>query len=238
MRILRIRFIVGILLLLLQGTSYGQDGVTKVTQDLETWSSIGLKIKPSKKITFGISQELRLKTNSSIIDQTFTQLSFKWKINKSFYLGTAGRFIFDRGNNSPFEKDFRIQFDFGYKHKLKRLSFNYRLRFQNRNEIGLSTSDGDYFKNYLRFKFGMKYNIKKWKLDPVFSTEIYRDLTKTTGNFDKIRFTLATDYSFKKFGDLGLFYRYERELSSSYPKSTFIIGLNYTYTIKRKDKND
>lgn len=223
--------------ILIPWQNYAQDGATIVTRDLESWSSIGIKYKPSKKITIGLDQELRLRQNSTLIDQTFTELSFGYKFSKSFYAGLSARFILDRGVKSPFEKDLRLQFDFGYKHKKNDFSFNYRLRFQNRNELGLSTSEGDYFKNHLRLKASINYNINNWKLDPTFSTELFRDLTRYTGGFDQWRLTLGTDYSFKKMGELGLFYTYQRELGATYPKNTFVVGLNYTYTFKKK-KNE
>jgi hypothetical protein len=223
--------------ILIPWQNYAQDGATIVTRDLESWSSIGIKYKPSKKITIGLDQELRLRQNSTLIDQTFTELSFGYKFSKSFYAGLSARFILDRGAKSPFEKDLRLQFDFGYKHKKNDFSFNYRLRFQNRNELGLSTSEGDYFKNHLRLKASINYNINNWKLDPTFSTELFRDLTRYTGGFDQWRLTLGTDYSFKKMGELGLFYTYQRELGATYPKNTFVVGLNYTYTFKKK-KNE
>ena len=55
--------------------------------------------------------------------------------------------------------------------------------------------------------------------------------------FDKLRLTVGTSYGLKKYGDISLFYRMERELMPTYvdyPKTTNIIGLNYTYTFKIK----
>jgi hypothetical protein len=230
-------FWIFVTLCLIPSQNYAQDGTTIVTQDLETWTSIGIKYKPTKKITFGLNQELRINQNSTLIDQIFTDLSFGYKLTKSFYLGLSTDFILDRGAKFPFEKDLRVQLDFGYKHKKKDFSFNYRLRFQNRNELGLSSSEGDHFKNHLRLRADINYNIKNWKFDPSFSAELFRDLTKNTGRFNELRFAIGTDYSFKKWGELGLFYLYQRALGTSYPKNTFVIGLNYTYTIK-KNTND
>ncbi len=230
-------FWIFITFILIPWHNYAQDGATIVTSDLESWSSIGIKYKPSKKTTIGLDQELRLKQNSTLVDQTFTELSFGYKLSKSFYAGLSARFILDRGAKSPFEKDLRLQIDFGYKHKKNDFTFNYRLRFQNRNELGLTTSEGDYFKNHLRLKASINYNINNWKFDPTFSTELFRDLTRYNGGFDQFRFTLGTDYSFKKMGEIGLFYTYQRELGATYPKNTFVAGFNYTYTFKKK-KNE
>ncbi len=216
---------------------FGQDGYTVVTQDLESWNTIGLKYKVNKKFNIGLDQGIRLSHNATTVDQVLTDLNFKLKPTSYLNFGVGLRYIYDRGNNDLFDNDFRFNIDAVYKHKLKNFSFKYRLRYQNRNEIGLSTDEGDYFKNYLRLKAGFEYNIKSWKFDPVFSTELYRDLTKYTGGFDKLRFTIGTNYSLKKSGELNAFYRLERELGASYPKTTNIIGLGYTFTIKNK-KND
>lgn len=216
---------------------YSQDGYTYVSQDLESWNSIGLKYEINKKISIGLEQGIRLNQNASLADQILTDLSLKIKPTKHLNFGVGLRYVADRGNNELFDNDFRFNLDAIYKHKVQAFSFKYRLRFQNRNEIGLSTAEGDYFKNYFRLKAGIKYNIKSWKLDPVFSAELFRDMTKVTGGFDKLRFTLGTSYSFKKWGELDAFYRVEQSLGTSYPKTTYIIGLGYTFLLKNKSND-
>jgi hypothetical protein len=54
--------------------------------------------------------------------------------------------------------------------------------------------------------------------------------------FYRMRFTVGTTYKFKKAGDLGAFYRIEKELQGDYRKTTNIIGVQYQYTLKRKNK--
>lgn len=211
-----------------------EEGTTIVTSDLETWSKVGLKFKVHKKFTIQLDQGLRLNNNSTIADQYFTDLGFKYKATKNLKFGVGLRYIGDRGGNDLFDNDFRINLDAIFKHKVKSFDFQYRLRYQNKNEMGLSTVDGDYYKNYFRIKAGLKYNIKNWKFDPVFSTELYRDMTKVTGGFDNLRLTLGTSYKMNKFGTLGMYYRVEQELAVSYPKTTYIVGLNYVFTINKK----
>jgi len=218
-------------------SAYSQDGFTVVTRDLETWSTIGLKIKPVDQLDIRLEQGLRLRENSSVVDQILTNLGFRIKPHKNIEFGLGLRYIYDQGQNLEFDNDFRINFDFAIRHKIERWSFKYRFRYQNKNEIGLSTDDGDYYKHYIRFKVGAGYNIKNWKLDPKASVEIFRDMTQYTGGFDNFRWTLGTSYRTKRFGSFGAFYRMERELNSSYPKTTSIIGLDYFYTIEKKKKS-
>ena len=234
MKSFRLILLIGSLQFFGSGQLFSQDSYAVVTQDFETWTSMGAKFKPNKKWTLGLKQGLRLKQNSSITDQVLTDLSIKWSPIKLIEIGLGSRYILDKGGNDEFDNDFRWNLDFSLKHKLDRFSFKYRVRYQNKNEIGLSKGDGDISKNYLRLKIGLKYDIKKWKLDPQLSGEIFKDLTRYSGSFDKLRWTIGTSYNFKKFGELSLYYRMERELGVSYPKTTSIVGLNYTYTFKKK----
>jgi hypothetical protein len=229
--------VLGLTVILFANISHTQtteDGYSVVTRDLESWNSLQLKYKFSKKWTIGLEQGLRFSQNATFLDQSLTEFKLKWKPTDHLSFGTGLRYIYDRGGNNLFDHDFRLHLDAEYKHDLNRFDFSYRLRYQNRNELGVSSVEGDIFKNYLRFKVESKYNIKDWKLDPVFSTEIFRDLTRTTGSFDRLRFTLGTEYDFKKAGSLNFFYRVERDLGVSYPKTTYILGLGYTFTIKNK----
>ncbi|MFK8013497.1 MAG: DUF2490 domain-containing protein [Marinicellaceae bacterium] len=217
-----------------QSTSVAQDDFTIVTQDLESWTRIGLKYKINKNWSLALDQQLRLNQNSSLTDQIITDFGAKYKFNSGLYFGTVFRYIADKNNDESFDNDFRFNFDIGYKHKIDRFSLNYRFRYQNKNEIGLKQSEGDEIDKVWRLKIGAEYNIKKWKLDPKFSTELFSDRTQPSDKLYKLRLTLGTEYAFNKRNELGLFYRLERALNTTYPKTTFILGLNYTYTLKQK----
>ena len=102
-------------------------------------------------------------------------------------------------------------------------------KYQNKNEF----RKDDVANQHIRFKTYVGYNLKKWKLDPKFSAEIYHKIGDEISNkFDKYRFTLGTEYKFKKLGKLNIFFRIEKELNELFPETTNIIGLKYIYTIK------
>ena len=227
----------GILLLLLSLVSssvMAQDSYTKVTRDLETWASAGLKLKFNNKFAITLDQGLRLRENSTTTDQVLTDFGLKWSPIKQLQFGFGSRYILDRGSNGINDNDFRWNLDAAFKHEVKRFEFKYRLRYQNKNELGISKAEGDESKNYLRFKAGVDYNIKGIKLKPFISTEIFRHLSSTDGSFDNWRYTIGADYDLKKFGEVGVFYRMERELNDPYPKTTNIVGLSYVFTLKFK----
>ena len=220
-----------------------QEGQWIEVRDFETWSSAGIKLKINKHWEFGLEEQLRLKTNSSLVDSYFTELNAKYKTKSRFEFGAGLRYLKENDNKGKiqgYENHLRYNFDLGYKHFLNRFKLGYRLRFQSKNELGVSTEEGDYLNRHFRFKIGSKYNIKNWKFDPKLSAEFFYHMEEGKENgFDKFRATLATSYKLKKYGEISIFYRIERELIatySSYPKTTYILGLNYIYTIKIKNK--
>lgn len=210
-------------------------------EDLASWTSLTLKYKLDKKWTFNLEGQLRTKEDISEVDEYFSELGTSYTLFKGFKLGTGLRYIRENdnvGNIQGYENHLRFNIDASYKHKINDFSLKYRLRYQNKNELGISTSDGDYAKQNLRFKTSLEYNINNWKLDPKFSAEIFNRFGKEEENeFSKYRLTLGTEYKLKKTGTIGVFYRIQKELNEDFPEFTNIIGLNYTYTFKNK-KNE
>lgn len=211
------------------------------TEDLESWTSINLKYKLNKKWTFNLEGQLRLKEDISEVDEYFSEFGASYTLFKGFKLGTGLRYIRENdnvGNIQGYENHFRYNIDASYKHKINELSIKYRLRYQNKNELGLSTSEGDYAKQNLRFKTSFEYNFSNWKLDPEISAEIFNRFGNEVDNeFSKYRLTLGTEYKLKKMGTIGVFFRLEKELNEELPKTTNIIGLKYIYTFKNS-KNE
>ncbi|CAG5079566.1 DUF2490 domain-containing protein [Parvicella tangerina] len=219
---------------------FAQDGEWVTIRDFETWNSFNLKYKLNKNWKLGLEQQFRFNDNSSALDRYFTELSVSHSFSKYIFGGVGFRYLRQndtKGDVQGFENHLRFNFDFGVKHSLNRFDFKYRLRFQTKNELGISKDEGDYSNNHIRLKAGVGYNIKKWKLDPEGSVEIFRHYEKGEQNgFNNIRFTFGTKYNLKKIGVFGLFYRFEKELNAQYPLSSHIIGFKYTYTLKKKKK--
>lgn len=218
-------------------TSSAQNSTSVVTSDLESWFSVGVRLKVHKKWSFELSEELRLERNSTQINQYFTNLAIGYAPFKFIEFGTAFRFSQYNEEEDGYAPHYRINVDVAFKHKFQRFSFNYRLRYQFRNELGVTSVDGDYFKHDFRLRAKASYNVKKIPLEPSLSVEMFNQYEKyTLPFFDKLRFTAALAYDFKKYGKLKLFYSLEQEVFTSYPKTTSIVGLGYVYTIKIKKK--
>lgn len=235
------KFFLFLVPLLMGLASFAQeDGAYYTSRDLSTWTSATFNLKLSKPWSLSLTEEFRFKTNSSELDAFFTELQTKYKFDNGVFIGGGYRFINDKTNKTgATDLEQRFQLDFGYAFKIKRFDFETRLRGQSRDDIGEKrAADGDYARRALRLKLQAEYNIKNWKLDPIFSVEFFRSNGKyVSPSFDKFRMTLETNYSFKKAGTLGAFYRFEKDLNTDYGLNHFILGLNYKFTLKPYKKN-
>ncbi len=215
---------------------FTQQGEWIEVRDMETWSSIGFELDLNKKWSFSLEEQLRMKSNSTEVDSYFTEFGLFYKGFKNFEVGGNLRYqsINDnKGKIQGYETHFRYNLDLAYSYKVERFKLTYRVRYQNRNEVGVDELAGDYAISKWRLKASVNYNIRKWKFDPTFSAEIFRRSQETTtSEFNRLRMTLGTKYDLKKFGDIKGFYRIERELNATYPKTTYIWGLAYVYTLK------
>lgn len=236
MRILNINtWLTALLLLATVGTATAQGGETHVVRDFEVWTAAAFRYEPTKDWRIELQQQFRFKDDASTTDQYFTQLELKRDLGKHFSAALAGRYISrndTEGRIQGFENRFRWQADVMYKHDIDRLRMKYRLRYQSRTDV---PDEGDIAETAFRIKAGAAYNIKNWKFDPKFSAELFNGLSNDEG-FNRLRMTLGTDYSLKKYGELGAFYRMEIELIGAYPKTTNIAGFSYQYTLKNKKK--
>jgi len=203
---------------------------TKVVSDLEQWTSIGISKKLNDHWKLSLDQEFRFTNDISRFDTYLTDLGVDYKINKHFTVGANYRFYQNKNSEGLFQIQHRWNTDFQYKQKIDRFTLAYRLRFQNKDEDFFTSESNNNLYN-LRNKFSVDYNIKKFKFDPFFSAEIYRQIEDiNTTQLSKLRWTLGLEYSLKNFGDLELFYRIDNELNQSYNKDTYIIGLGYKFS--------
>ncbi|MDB4297773.1 DUF2490 domain-containing protein [Flavobacteriaceae bacterium] len=227
---MQMKFFVGAILLLMSISTYSQE--TVVVQDLETWSSLNLNYKINKKWAMALQGQLRLENNSSEVSQYFGQLDLEYTKNKHFEFVGALRYIRkndNTGNIQGYENHFRYHLDGIYKYKLNDFSVKYRLRYQNKTELDVI----DTAQKNIRFKAGISYKKKKWKLNPGFSGELFRSIGSESDNeLEGYRLTLGTSFKIDKQTKMKVFYRYDKELNTTYPQSTNIIGLKYTYNLK------
>lgn len=219
------------LILLTTKPSYSQD-----TEDLEGWSAIELGLKASNKLSFSVSEHLRYRNDISTIRNYFTQVKVNYELFKNFELGGGVRYITDNddvGNKQGREYMFRYQFDAVFKQKIDRVMVSFRLRYQNKNQLGISKSEGDIPTEYTRYRMGLSYKVKPLKINVKLFGEVFNESKSLEENkgFNRHRYTLRLNRKFKNFGTLGIFYAIQDDYSTPIKKCKSIIGFKYNYNI-------
>ena len=114
---------------------YGQNDNT----DINSWFVAGLEYDATDDLKLGVEGQLRLKEDISVVDQYFGELNAQYKLPVGFRIGAGLRYIRDndtRGNIQGYENHLRYNIDGSFRHKIDRFSLRYRIRYQNRNELG------------------------------------------------------------------------------------------------------
>ena len=217
--------------LLLTPFLFGQE-----TNDMEGWSSIELDVKANKNLSFSVSEHLRYRNDITTLKNYFTQAKVKYELFKNFEIGAGIRYITnndDTGNIQGYEPLFRYQFDAIFSDKIDKVTVLFRLRYQNKNELGFSESEGDIPVEYTRYRMGFDYRIKALKLNAKLFGEVFNEAktTDSNGGFNRHRYTLRISRKFKNFGTVAMFYANQSDYSTNTKKNKSIIGFKYSYRL-------
>lgn len=201
--------------------------------DTEVWLKAGAKMDLSEKWGLSVEEQIRFDDDVNALKNYHTELEITFKPVKSFSLHAVSRYITRNDNSGSiqgFEDLFRYQLGASYKHDLGDLRLKYRLLYQNRNEVGISESQGDIPEKFLRFRTSVTYKIKDWKYDPSFRVEYFNALNEEVGTNNQYRLAIGTERDYKKFGELGFFYLFESSLGLNVKRLTHIFSFKYTYS--------
>lgn len=207
------------------------------SNDLEGWSALQIDIKVTKKLSFSVAEHLRYKKDISTLSNYFTQLETSYEIFQDFQIGAGVRFIKkndDIGNRQGIESHFRYQLDALYQHEVKQLNLSYRLRYQNKNELGFSEEEGDIAKEQLRFMLAIGYKLRPIRVVFKLKGELFSTISDGAEpeKIDRNRFTLLASRKFKKIGKFSLFYRIQEDINTIEENvNKSIIGLKYSYSL-------
>jgi hypothetical protein len=221
-----------VLILFIIMPSHAQD-----TEDLEGWGAVELNLKATEKLSFSVSEHLRYRNDITTLRNYFTQVKVNYELFKNFELGGGVRYITDNddvGNKQGHEYLFRYQFDAVFNQKIDRVMVSFRIRYQNKNQLGLSESEGDIPTEYTRYRMGLSYKVRPLKLNVKLLGEVFNEPQSPEENkgFNRHRYTLKLSRKFKGFGTFGIFYALQDDYSTPIKKSKSIVGFKYSYNIK------
>ena len=197
------------------------------SKDFQTWNNLELKYKFLKNLDFDFKGGVRLKDGSRNVSKYFTELSISRKHNNLFSYSLGYRYLFNKNNDSLFDKYKRFNGDICFKKVLyRRLSINLRTRFQ--TQIDPVYGFKENVKSKLRERIKFNYYFKEIDLDVFSSMEFFYFFDN---GFEKIRYIVGVKKSLIKKIDIGFNFMYQDELNDPY-KSIFAFRNTISYRIK------
>ena len=194
-------------ILLLTGSMFGAD-------DFESRSTVsyGFKLPYSLKLDF--EQSLRLSGKEQSFKQTFTELTFSYKIINDLSVIIPIRYaIFDDKVKN------RISLGGLYKIGMKPFKVKFKTRFQKTHE---KNEDPD---EVYRNKLYAHYKLSK-KLEPFLSYEVFHPANSNDNSLNEYRLSFGTDFDLPRKRSLKLYYQFKIEdLNKKSPDKAYIVGL-------------
>lgn len=202
--------------------------------DFQSWNGVGIQYEINKKIKINFEQEVRLKDNLSAIDNYFTQGEISADFLKYLSLTLGARQIRENDNVGKiqgYENYYRIHTDLEFKNNFNRFTYRLRTRFTHKKEFGLNALGAEPTQK-LRFRSKFEYDIRKWKLDPEISMELFtNDLSEEITALDKYRLIVGSAYKLNKRNRISFFTGLEREFKAESPRTDYLLSLSYRFYI-------
>jgi hypothetical protein len=218
--------LISFLLIITPGLLYSQE------KDAGLWMGVGIEKDINKKISLQLEEELRLNENISDVKSFYTDLGIRYKIFKSVKVGVNYRFIKRNSAEGFYNSGNRFYSNIAVKQKLDRFTFGFRTRYQVEYEKANTSENSLIPDKYNRNKFSLSYNIKNSKLNPFVEYELYIPLNYNSELLiDKERYTAGIKCKVNKKSSLKLYYRIQKEKNITNPLNSYIVGVNYSYSL-------
>ncbi len=199
--------------------------------DLGLWTGVEVEKEVKRDWTFSLKQELRLKTNMSEINNTFTQAGIRYRINRNFSLEAKYRFTRDKKKDQRYENLSRYSLDLRYRGRLDFLTFDYRLRYQKEVEgMNLFQMDLPYEK-YVRNRLSVRYTDFK-NVEPFISGELFQLFEQYAHpRFHYMRLEAGARIETGDLGEFKLAWGFNREFEEVNPAMFYMVRINYTFEL-------
>lgn len=193
--------------------------------DIGLWTGVGIEKKLNKKFSANLNTQFRLTDNVSILRAYLGEVGLSYKITKHWEVSGYYRYIGRRRRNDArtgyeYRPYHRFYADLAYDHKLWKLKFAYRLRYQNQfqdNDNGLE-NDASYLRNKIELSWP-----NKTIFTPYASTDIFYQIGNT---FDQMRNKAGVEIALNKHHKLDVSAFTDYRLVGA-QENRLLFGVNY-----------
>lgn len=200
----------------------------KVVSDLRSRSSLKIDKAIFNTLNLYGEVELGMEQNISKLGKLLAETGITYSPFRFLDFETHYRLTKNRRNYTDrYKYTHQFALSAEAKHKIDRTRFYYRLQYQNIDDDATSFTAVAEHRNIYKNRLKVKYNIRKSKINPFASTELY--FIPGTKNIDatRLKSLFGIEYNLPKKNEIKIFYRNDRELTNYIPYTYHTIGFSY-----------
>ena len=212
----RIKYLCAVLCVL----SFSMLNAQEVENEFQTRLSADFEYDLVKHLDVYFSPEFRLDQDYSL-DEYHLNLGLDYKVLDVLSVGAKYGFIANLKENSDTEYLGRYSVGATLKERFGRFTPSARIMYSNYADDEVDD------KQYLRYKAGVKYDIKSCKITPYATFQVFRELKDN--DLYKMRYALGASYKIKKNNTVSLGYKMDYFYTDYLNKHIVEISYNYKF---------
>jgi hypothetical protein len=202
-------------------------------QDIQLWSSIGIRTDLTPKLRLSLEEEARYFDQLSRLDKLNTDLSLDYQLTPSISVGTLYRLIANRDANGYFDMKHRFDVSAEFQKKVSAWTFAVQATAQKTYPEFNHSRDWYVAEDYLRAEGEIAHELKNKKTEPYVNLELWYLMPQGQPSFiDQYRLTFGIKHKVNKISRWNFYYRIQQEIQVADPLLAHIIGIGYTYVWK------
>jgi hypothetical protein len=210
--------------------------IAQATNDAGLWCTFNIDKKISSDFKVFLTEEYRLRDNLTMSNLFYTDIGVSYKPFDFFKVSLAYRNIQKFQIDNSISIRHRAMIDILFKKKIGDFNLSYRQRVQAEVRDVNSSEIGAIPEWYSRNKFQIKYDIDK-PITPYIAAEFRYQISnpralESNNIWSRNRYFVGLDYKKNNQSVFGLYYMIQQEYDVSAPNNLYIIGLEYSYSIK------
>ncbi len=209
---------------------------SQTVNDAGLWCTFNVEKDFNQKFGMFVTEEYRVRENFSRNNLFYTDLGVTFKANDFLKISLAYRCIEKFMLDNTISYRHRGMLDISLKKKFGPLAVSYRQRIQAEVRNVYSSDIGNIPEWYSRNKFQIKYDFDK-PVTPYIAAEFRYQINnprmlESDKTWHRDRYFVGLDYKKSDMHNFGLYYMVQREYNVSAPQNLYIVGLEYTLTLK------
>lgn len=200
------------------------------SDDFQTWSSIEIKKKVDKKLSFALEEELRLCNNSTTFGKNNVALSGTYALHKKLRLGAGYQYSYTNDFDDGYVRGHRLMLNATLRHKTES---NFVLSLRERFQTDWSSAPYEYASLCLRHKLQVAYSDKDKAWSPFANVELTQALNNPVQNtIERIRAFAGCEYELTDALGASVAFGYQHtDRPLKKPKDAYLLSIGFSYSL-------